>query len=165
MILIIGLVLFIILCILSIYDKYYMSGILIAIFTGFHIWQKTLVLHWGMLWWVPVYLALGVAWSFMKWFITLQQVRRDILKNPDHLTSILIKANIDYDKNAKTYSISSKEYIIYWMLYWPFSAIGTLLDDLVRELILYVYDKIKFIYVFMIQKTLGSVMDDIKTSD
>lgn len=64
------------------------------------------------------YIVLGVAWSFVKWFTYLKQMKQRKTR--------IYGVEIDFDCN--------KGRIVSWMCYWPLSALWTLINDPVRKL-------------------------------
>lgn len=67
------------------------------------------------------YLALGVVWSLVKWYAWLKaRVAKAKANNSMYY--------------ASQYQVSeNKERIVNWMMYWPFSAFWTLIDEPVKK--------------------------------
>lgn len=107
------------------------------IYTSHHILQVIL--------YIAIYTALGVIWSFYKWYL------------------LLLKAKIKYDKKVldldetvsedkgymKTFkevntpkASKNKDRIISWMIYWPLSIIGYILSDPISKFFNWIYSKV-----------------------
>lgn len=107
--------------------------------------------------WLLAYYVLGVVWMLIKWTAFVHkgigkynEFKADFLKasNATELTPELaakLKEKIESRYGAKNVDIDiptareNKGRIIRWMTYWPFSIIGTLLNDVVRKLWHHIY--------------------------
>ena len=67
------------------------------------------------------YLFLGTIWSIIKWWLYLTNLR-DVYRERGY----------GYDK-SKFSAKQSKERIMNWMMYWPFSGIWTLINDPIKK--------------------------------
>jgi hypothetical protein len=121
------------------------------------------------------YLAVGVGWSFVKWFSYLRAFRDSFREQkesfckdksldasqpiPDKYLDAFkeyLRSHARYTTDRKTYdqllslerprSINNKSRITAWMAYWPCSAIGTLLNDPVRRLFNFLFSQFKALY-------------------
>jgi hypothetical protein len=83
---------------------------------------------WNVLWYGLIYVAIGVVWSFIKWFFHVLNARDDYKK--------------DLQRNSRDVKIDNyipkaadcKATIIGWMAYWPWSAVWTVIDDPIRRM-------------------------------
>ncbi len=90
------------------------------------------------------YIAIGVVWSFAKWFFFLINSRdrdREFVKknldNTAHIRPPVINIPQAADNKGK---------IIAWASYWPFSFIGTILNDPFRKLFNFIFNQFKNLY-------------------
>lgn len=133
--------------------------------------------HWLMsLVYVLIYISIGVAWSFIKWFSYLMRYRdkflwfkSEFLRNNNlpvnvdvSLTDFQIVdfkkfliSKIGYSYDPLMASISSlqkpkaaayKNRIIAWMSLWPYSVVGTFLNDPMRRLFRFLFTSFKAAY-------------------
>ena len=117
---------------------------------------KTCALHpWKALLWVLVYFVAGALWGLFKWWLyahkqlaAYKELRDEFMKseNVTELTPALAlklksKAGMQYPPlRAEAPSVSQHKCdITRWMTYWPFSVVGTLLNDFVRKAWNYIY--------------------------
>jgi hypothetical protein len=107
--------------------------------------------------WLLVYYAVGIGWGFVKWasFVhkkvgAYNEFKSEFLKENKvtELTPILAvklqdKIRGGYSSRHIMVSIptasENKGSIIRWMTYWPFSIVGTILNDVVRKLWHHIY--------------------------
>jgi|GEM_PF-3720407 len=111
--------------------------------------------------WIPGYFAIGFAWSFVKWWLfvnkaaeRLKEMKEKFLK--EH-TDKTFDANKKYSEQVSSFSgrnlkeewesfiqfkdvqrplaKKNKGRITTWIIYWPFSFIWSLLNDLIKSLI------------------------------
>ncbi len=91
------------------------------------------------------YIGIGIFWSFPKWFFFLRNERdktREYLNEQQESSygwANPPKINIPQASD-------NKGKIIAWMIYWPFSLVGTLLNDPVRKLFNLIFDQFKNLY-------------------
>lgn len=122
---------------------------------------------------VGVYVCVGVVWSFAKWFSFLMGFRdsfrslkegflksRDMDPNgqvPDNLRSAFkdyIRQNAGWNNQYKHQlwemerprASKNKARITAWSAFWPFSFVGTLLNDPVRRLFNFLFNQFKALY-------------------
>jgi len=103
----------------------------------------------GILGFLVIYLGIGVLWSFLKYRIVVSEIVENIktdkfaLKHNTlrDLTKKSVKNNVDNNR------------ISFWILCWPFSIIGYIVNDFIYNMIkeikknvLKLINKIKFIY-------------------
>lgn len=104
------------------------------------------------------YVVAGVAWSFVKWFSFLMRFR-DVLKEVDEPTSEYYQA-VTYRGNSlkrKPMAAQNKQKITAWMIFWPFSLIGTVLNDPVKRFFTFLFGRFKHLY----QKMADSIFKDV----
>lgn len=100
-----------------------------------------------------IYVVIGVTWSFAKWFFFLRN-ERDRIREYNKNEKITPYTGINIPQASK-----NKSKIIAWMAYWPFSFIGTLLNDPIRKLFNSIFNEFKELY----QKMANSIFaEDIK---
>ncbi len=121
------------------------------------------------------YLAIGVAWSFLKWFSFLRAFRDQFREKKEAFLkskglpagSNVPDSNLEdfkrYIRDNTGYSFvksvfggvitlerpraaKNKSRITAWMAYWPCSALGTLLNDPVRRLFNFLFSQFKALY-------------------
>jgi hypothetical protein len=112
---------------------------------------KTCALHpWKALLWVLVYFVAGALWGLFKWWLyahkqlaAYKELRDEFMKseNVTELTPALaLKLKSKVGMRAEAPSVSQHKCdITRWMTYWPFSVVGTLLNDFVRKAWNYIY--------------------------
>lgn len=104
------------------------------------------------------YLFIGVIWSIKKWYA---YVKKKKLKSIEKLKtgdtwSILSKSELDLKYH--------KGRIISWMCYWPFSVLWMLVNDPIREVFNFLFEKIKGIYSRIAENAIKDVEDARKES-
>jgi hypothetical protein len=126
---------------------------------------------------IVMYLLLGVVWSFAKWIFFLRKFNRKRLEavaafaakqGDKRVGSETQKEVVSYLLNQGRYKNTflsqrpiAAEYkgtIIAWMIWWPISMIGTLLNDPVRELFNFIYEKLSGLY----QKAADRIVTDME---
>lgn len=116
---------------------------------------------------VAAYFAIGVGWTLIKWYffvhrkvVAYNEYKRNFLKshNVDSLTPALAAELADELSNANGYrntrGVSAtapdpadhKGDLTRWGTYWPFSMVGTALNDVVRRAWEYVYEMLQTTY-------------------
>lgn len=132
-----------------------------------------------MLWlqWGAIYLAVGAFWSFLKWFSFLNQEKDELRKIKQRFLNqtedVDLRedgtfSNADFAKFAKF--INDKMYgyrdiqnrsdlipsvgehrneLVAWIVWWPFSAFWTILNDPLRRLANFVVDRFRGMYESM----------------
>lgn len=94
---------------------------------------------------IIVYTAIGVVWSFAKWFFFLMNERD---KSREWLNNHLKRTDLSYNKPKINIPQASdnKGRIVAWVSYWPFSLIGTILNDPFRKLFNFIFNQFKGLY-------------------
>lgn len=110
---------------------------------------------------VIAYVGIGIAWSFVKWFSFLMSFRdkfraakaawlaNNYIAPGAVLTSKQTKDfqdNLLYSLRTAPTALTNKSRIMSWMCFWPFSFIGTLLNDPIRRLFNFLFDHFKALY-------------------
>lgn len=108
-----------------------------------------------------IYVAVGVVWSFAKWFFFLIN-ERDATRN------FVKKELAKYKKDNSGYwsepkinipqASDNKGRIVAWMSFWPLSVVGTLLNDPIRKLFNYCFNQFKHLYQAMSNKLYAADM-------
>lgn len=87
---------------------------------------------------VGIWIVAGIVWSFFKWWSFLKKEKRRQDANSFQRNSVTVP------RGPKEYSIPlAKEHktaIIAWMVYWPFSILGHLIFDALRNLYNNIYN-------------------------
>lgn len=116
---------------------------------------------------VLAYLATGVVWSFIKWFSFLIQFRdkfHEVRDDWHQRNNVQVGAELTtaqeielnrvlqwdsyggQDLGHKPKAVKNKRRIVAWMAYWPFSVIGTLINDPIRRLFRFLFNSFKALY-------------------
>jgi hypothetical protein len=114
-----------------------------------------------------IYVAVGIAWSFAKWFSFLIQFRdrfrkekERFLTNKDLDIKSQVPAALLYEFNSslsrysyhgnslneKPRASNNKSRIVSWMSLWPCSVIGTILNDPIRRIFNFLFGQFKALY-------------------
>jgi hypothetical protein len=105
------------------------------------------------------YIALGLAWSFPKWWFYVRKVRDEYLDNLEYFKEIMglpadqplsqVKAldfSSRYGKTRRPRASGNKERILTWMMYWPFSFIWTMIDEPLKRAFEVIFRKFRGVY-------------------
>lgn len=105
-----------------------------------------------------VYFVAGIVWSFIKWFSYLYGFRDRYREAKEKFKSTFSGGNLDEafrdylnrvdqrDLLVRPSETNNKGRIIAWISLWPFSIIGTILNDLVRRICTRIYNYYKALY-------------------
>jgi hypothetical protein len=134
--------------------------------------------------WIAIYFISGTAWSFIKWYMKLinvrdkfkevkEQVSKSLIVSPEifidienlskedkglnrqYWNAILHSFNTHADaamtfkegaSKVKPLASKHKESIIKWIMFWPFSAVWTMIDDPLYKLGNFIFSKFKQVY-------------------
>jgi energy-coupling factor transporter transmembrane protein EcfT len=130
------------------------------VFGGQRLPLKQVVVHpWYALGWIGIYFVLGVVWGLFKWFVYvhkrlgLYREARDLFLKDSGAAELTPLLAVSLMKDlASRYAYGEpisaapprasqhKGDIIRWMSYWPFSVIGTVLNDFVRKAWNHIYN-------------------------
>lgn len=127
------------------------------------------------------YLLAGIIWSFVKWFSFLmrfrdryRECRNTFFKDnnlqvgtplsPEMASALnTYLARQDYygefrgnPLTAKPKAVKNKSRIVAWMSLWPFSVIGTLLNDPVKRLFKFLFNSFKALYQQMADRVFAN---------
>lgn len=125
--------------------------------------------------WVAIYFALGTVWSFIKWFSYLHRVKDQLRKLKDAYvkrSGVILKKDgtfedDDFDGFARY--LGDKQYLGYghtinsradvvptmgkkfgdlvrWIVWWPFSAFWTILNDPIRRIAEFIVNRFRGAY-------------------
>lgn len=103
--------------------------------------------------WTLCYFAAGTLWSIAKWWFYVRNERlhydeekiRFLQKNEVDGTIIPDKLKSSWTRHApaKPSASRSKDKIIRWMTFWPWSAVWTLINDPIKKLFKSIYANIQ----------------------
>jgi hypothetical protein len=99
------------------------------------IWQNPLT----VVVWLLAYLGMGIGYSFFKWDRFVAKWRREYDESKT-------KDGRDRIWRARPVAGESKDRIIGWMMFWPWSLFWWLVADFVSELFLAIYRKLGNLY-------------------
>lgn len=97
----------------------------------------------GLLIWVGVYAAIGLVWSFVKWYFFLLS-KKD--KKYEQLKKDQKRNTFTEGKLELPTAGDNKMRIISWMTYWPFSVVWTAINEPVKRFFNFVYARFTSIY-------------------
>jgi hypothetical protein len=121
----------------------------------------------AILQWFGFYIAIGIAWSFVKWAWALHKVseyarelhaefEKSTEKDKDWSSWVYrndglrhYHARIRVSGSLPPRAFENKERLVFWAMYWPWSLIGTFLTDWVKEL----YDRLVDFFSGLYQRT------------
>jgi membrane protein implicated in regulation of membrane protease activity len=119
-----------------------------AIVVGYYYFDVTLA---EILWWVASYVAIGLVWSFWRYHRHVSDEAEDIRNSSS--TGVYLTAKIEALAPGKNVDL-----ITYWIIIWPFSAIESVVGDvinvvqsLVTKVFRSVYAKIYSVHVAGLQ--------------
>lgn len=119
--------------------------------------------------WLGIYLLAGALWSVCKWYFYLHKEmnkykdeKRKFLaaNNAKELTPKLAKEFLCFNSISLCDASEHKGDLIRWSTYWPFSVLGTLLNDFIRKIWEYVYDMLQSTYQRMSDAMFKEVAQD-----
>jgi len=98
------------------------------------------------------YIVLGIMWSIAKWFFFVlnardrysakrQQWLKD-LKLGETLEQYIIRARPSAYDQFPPSPVANRDRIILWMAYWPFSALWTLINDPLKRIWRFTFNRI-----------------------
>jgi len=126
--------------------------------------------------WVAIYFALGTTWSFFKWFSYLHSVKRTLREYKEKFVkktqAVLRKdgtfedhdfagfadyLNDNYYKNGSKNNIKTRADVVptmndnfgdlvRWIVWWPFSAFWTILNDPIRRAAEFIVRRFRGVY-------------------
>ena len=131
---------------------------------------------WKSLMWVGIYLAAGLAWSFLKWifFVLKQRDRRQEFRvafcrnnNLDEKATFTTTQKSAFQHSlphslAKAPNPSDfKSDIIFWMSYWPLSILATLIGDFLTEVFSRLFSALRNAYQGVSNRIWAKMNDDV----
>ena len=94
------------------------------------------------------YLALGVLWSFKKWWSYVVDCKKTLRKNYDDFAHKDAKGNEtfeSYSANKQPTAANHKQHITAWMILWPFSFSWWIVTW-PRRAFVWIYDRLSTLY-------------------
>lgn len=101
------------------------------------------------------YFVFGIAWGVTKWFFFLMRVRDKLvaylkengIKTPLSENDVAAFArthlkHVVYGSSIPPKAAENKGRITFWMIYWPFSAPWTLINEPVKRFFNFIYNRI-----------------------
>jgi hypothetical protein len=150
----------------------------------FNIYNYTLRNPWDIVTWTLYYIGVGIVWGGLKWwkFCRKELAKYELAKSQflkdSKATELTPELRIAWTERLKnnnyTYSLKGgapplaanyKERIINWMAFWPYSVLGTIFSDWVRELFNTLYDMMGGVYDSISRAVWKGVADDIATAE
>lgn len=132
------------------------------------IWNNPL---WAMLGFIA-YFVVGTGWSMVKWLLHVTRLKDDFLEDREkwlkseagNLPSEEVELawwnsfeGSQWRPKIPAHASNHKELITLWIMYWPWSALWTLLDDPLRRLVNWIYRQIQFVYVRISDKVFAGI--------
>jgi len=112
---------------------------------------------------VIAYIAIGIIWSFAKWFFFLMNERN---KTREWLEGQLKRTDLNLNYNKPVINIpkasDNKGRIVAWISYWPLSLIGTILNDPFRKLFNFIFNQFKGLYQRMANNIYKDDLDKLE---
>ncbi len=126
---------------------------------------------------VGIYFLVGVIWSVVKWYFFLHKrlvrynnIKAELLR--EHSAAILtpelaveLRDRLSYEDKQPVLASDHKADLTRWATYWPFSIVGTLLNDVVRVIWEYIYEILQSTYQRIADSMFKDVDDDIKLAN
>ncbi|MCK5017609.1 MAG: hypothetical protein KAS32_11135 [Candidatus Peribacteraceae bacterium] len=123
--------------------------------------------------WGVIYIAVGLAWSLGKYYFYLIRRRRKFKEKKDIFFDINpekkyddwlahMDHNFGYSNSEYTEFGKNKPRIIFWMTYWPFSLLSTLLKDIVRKMFEEIYEFFSGLFKEMFRKVMKEQLQDFE---
>ena len=102
---------------------------------------------WQIVMGLAAYFAIGAAWSVVNWwFAETSRARRarDEFKRRPRVSIALTWE--EWSANKRTSPANYQSDILWWISFWPFSVVWTLLNDPFRRLCRRIYDELQGVY-------------------
>lgn len=113
-----------------------------------------------------VYLVAGVVWSFIKWYFYLHERLKEFNESQaeflkgneatEMTPALAAKFTNSYIYKNIPVAKEHKADLTRWATYWPFSLIGSLLNDVVRKTWVYIFDLLQSTYQRMADSMFAS---------
>lgn len=101
---------------------------------------------------VPLYILIGVVWSFVKWILFalgFKRFREENKNNTKRINLLNQRETLYYYGTAINNKLSASYYkskIIAWMCWWPFSIVATIIDDPIKKFFIFLYETLSGSY-------------------
>jgi len=95
-----------------------------------------------------LFLGIGVIWSIYKW----QLFVREKIKHYQEDNKEYTKEEVKYEINRS----KSNDQIAFWIILWPFSSLGYLINDFIYDIVIAIVKKITKIYDGITDKLINS---------
>jgi len=105
---------------------------------------------------VLIYIVIGIAWSFLKWYGYLRKNR----ESNRLYFEIRIKAEESTESLIPKFSNNISR-IVSWTMYWPFSALWTILHNFLRDIYTFLAEQLKGAY----EKIINHVFKEFETKE
>lgn len=147
-----------------------LSGVALQLLGIANIWHFVTHHTVDALLYVAGYLAVGVVWSFVKWFSFLmgfrdkyREVKTEFFtshgvpldqaltkEQADEFNRVLMYQNWGsyrgINLSTRPTAVKNKRRITAWMSFWPFSMAGTIINDPIRRLFRFLFNQFKALY-------------------
>lgn len=120
------------------YDSGVVATVVLLAFGAIGWWMSWISIDWALAHWIEVligiaaYVPAGIAWTIVKWRFYLKSRYRDAVAMLNTSKSL---PQYDYPPQVANH----KRDIMRWLAWWPFSFVGTMLDDPLRRFFLMIY--------------------------
>lgn len=129
---------------------------------------------------IILYFGLGVLWSFVKWYLYVQdqarkyhehraefQERKGLAagtrNNPSPIGNLAEWKEHCRQYNIPTEALQVRRYkgkITTWIVYWPWSCLWTLINDPIRRLVNYLFEELQELYQSVARRAAKGVEND-----
>lgn len=113
---------------------------------------------------VLAYLVAGVVWSFLKWLSycfkyrdAYREAQRQATINNHNLRLYTPREFYPNHYGEPLLASNNKKRIVFWMSLFPVSVIGTLLNDPVRRLFKFLFERLSASYQYIADAVVGDV--------
>ena len=119
---------------------------------------------------IILYMGFGLVWSSVKWYSKLRKARNMYVKDKtEYVESSQTGTEQDFINNARNrykekYAPTvnrNKGNLGFWCIWWPFSMIAFLCEDLIRETWKFAWKFLKGMFEGMRKRTLGEAARDL----
>lgn len=133
------------------------TAVAVQLFSGVSLLHILIYNPAAIFWGALLYLAIGTAWSFFKWFLHVKDERKEydkkLVKYEEKLarTKKMTPADRHWNKPPKPdaeipQAMEYKSRIVGWMTFWPWSALWFVINDPVRRAFNAIYEKLQGTY-------------------
>lgn len=110
----------------------------------------------AILWSFGAYIGLGLIWAFIKWYFFLHKRVNRALENSKYETVY------EYTTVKIPTAGENKWRIMSWMMYWPFSAIWTAIDQPIKNAFNYIFIKFEGLFNAISKYMYKDVLDNLE---